>query len=76
MRNPRYIEPGSLVEVTTTCIQNRYLLRPSPELNKIFVGVLGKAQELYDLDVVTVSAMSSHYHMLVVPEDQEQPVFG
>jgi REP element-mobilizing transposase RayT len=70
--NPRYIEPGSLVEVTTTCIQNRYLLRPSPELNEIFVGVLGKAQEEYDLDIVAVTAMSSHYHTLVVPEDQEQ----
>ena len=71
MRDPRYIEPGSLVEVTTVCCQNRFLLRPSPELNKIFVGVLGKAQEIYDMDIVGVSAMSSHYHMLLIPDNQE-----
>jgi hypothetical protein len=71
MRDPRYIDPGSLVEVTMTCFQNRFLLRPSPELNKIFVGVLGKAQEEHDMDVVGVSALSSHYHMLLIPEDQE-----
>jgi hypothetical protein len=72
VRDPRYIEPGSLVEITTTCIQNRFLLRPSTKLNEIFVGVLGKAQEEYDLDIVGVSALSSHYHLLAIPEDQEQ----
>ena len=71
MRDPRYIEPGSLVEVTMTCFQNRFLLRPSDELNAAFVGVVAKAQELCGMDVVAVSVPSSHYHMLLVPEDQE-----
>ena len=71
MRDVRYIDPGSLVEVTTVCCQNRFLLRPSPELNKVFVGVWGKAQEEYGMDVVGVSALSSHYHALLIPEDQQ-----
>ena len=72
MRDQRYLIPGSLVEVTTTCIQNRFLLRPSERLNEVFVGVLGRAQEAFDLDLVGVSALSSHYHLLAVPESQEQ----
>lgn len=72
MRDPRYVEPGSLVEITMTCIQNRFLLRPSEELNSLFVGVLAKAQEIFDLNVVGVSVLSTHYHLLVIPEDQKQ----
>ena len=71
-RNPRYVEPNSLVEVTVRCAQGRYLLRPSPKLNKIFIGVLGRAQEKTGLSLVGTVAMSSHYHLLAVPKDQEQ----
>lgn len=71
-RNPRYTEPNSLVEVTVRCIQGRYLLRPSPELNDVFVGVLGKGQAMTGLPLVGTVALSSHYHLLAVPKDQEQ----
>lgn len=71
-RNPRYVEPNSLVEVTVRCMQGRYLLRPSPELNEIFIGVLGRAQAMTELPLVGTVAMSSHYHLLAIPKDQEQ----
>ena len=71
-RNPRYVEPNSLVEITVRCTQGRYLLRPSRELNETFVGVLGRAQAMTELPVVGTVAMSSHYHLLAVPKDQEQ----
>ena len=71
-RNPRYVEPNSLVEITVRCVQGRYLLRPSDKLNETFVGVLGRAQAMTDLPVVGTVALSSHYHLLAVPEDQEQ----
>ena len=71
-RNPRYVEPNSLVEVTVRCTQGRYLLRPSPKLNETFIGVLGRAQEKTGLSLVGTVAMSSHYHLLAVPKDQEQ----
>ena len=71
-RNPRYVEPNSLVEVTVRCTQGRYLLRPSPELNETFIGVLGRAQEKTGLRLVGTVAMSSHYYLLAVPKDQKQ----
>ena len=40
-----YVPPGHMVEVTSRTIQGRYLLKPSPELRKIFIGVLAYAQQ-------------------------------
>ena len=68
-RDIRYFEPYSLVDVTNVTIQNRYLLRPSPELNDLVVGVVGRAQRLYGMCVVAISVLSSHYHMLLRPAD-------
>ena len=45
-RKLRYLpEEGALVEVTCRTLQGRLLLRPSPELNDIAAGVLGRAPE-------------------------------
>jgi hypothetical protein len=70
-RDLRWILPFTLVEVTVVAFQNRYLLRPSPEVNDLFVGVLGRAQRLYDMRVCSVAAMSTHWHALLVPRDAE-----
>ncbi len=48
-RDPRQFEPRTLVEVTNVTLQNRHLLRPSAELNDLVVGVLGRAQRIYDM---------------------------
>ena len=50
---------GSLVEVTCRTIQGRLLMRPSPLLNDIILGVLGRAQRLYPLEVVAYSFLTS-----------------
>ena len=68
----RYFEPYSLVEVTTVTLGNRFLLRPSPTVNRIVLGVVGKAQRKYDMKVCDLKVMSSHYHLLVVPRDSKQ----
>ena len=69
-RKLRFIpEGGALVEVTCRTIQGRFLLRPSPELNKIILGVLGKAQSLYPLEIVAYVWMSTHFHLLLWVED-------
>lgn len=70
MRKLRHIEPRSLVEVVATTFQRRYLLRPSPELRRLFLGVLAKAQSMYpDVEIHAVTVLSNHYHMLVTPDD-------
>ena len=68
----RYFAPDSLVEVTTVTLGNNFLMRPSPTLNRIVLGVFGKAQRKYDMKVCDLKVMSSHYHLLVVPRDPKQ----
>ena len=70
-RDLRYVPPGSLVEVTCRTIQGRYLLRPSPELNEIFYGVLGRALDHSEVEIVAFKALSNHFHGLLLPEDAE-----
>ncbi len=70
-RDPRYFRPWTLIEVTCVTIQNRYLLRPSERLNDLFVGVLARAQSKYDMQVVCVTVLSSHWHALMIPRDPD-----
>jgi hypothetical protein len=43
----RFVPPNSIVEVTTRTMQGRLLLRPSPELTEIILGIIGKAQNMH-----------------------------
>ncbi len=58
-----------MVEVTCRTLQGRLLLRPSPELNDIAAGILGRAQRLYPVDLVAFVPVSNHYHLIVWVED-------
>jgi REP element-mobilizing transposase RayT len=64
-------EGGALVEVTTRCIQSRFLLAPGPLLNEIILGVLARAARIYGVGVVAFCFVSSHYHLLVRVSDAE-----
>ena len=70
-REPRYFPPNTLIEVTNVTFQNRYLLRPSKELNDIFLGVLGLAQKKHRMPICGVVVMSTHFHLLAIPKDPE-----
>lgn len=68
---PRYLpEGGALVEVTCRTIQGRFLLRPSSELEEIVAGVLARAYANYPVDIVAVTCLSNHVHLLLRPETQ------
>jgi hypothetical protein len=72
-RTLRFVPPGkTLVEVTTRTIQGRLLLRPSTALNEIVVGILGRAQELYEVGLCGYAFASNHYHLLLLVDDAEQ----
>ena len=58
-------ERGSLVEVTVRTLQSQFLLRPSPSLNEIVGGVLGRAQDQVPVRVHAAVVMSSHFHLLL-----------
>lgn len=65
-RRLRYIPPvGCLVEVTNRTIQGRYLLRPSQRLNELLIGILGRAQRLYGVELHACVVLSNHYHLLL-----------
>jgi REP element-mobilizing transposase RayT len=65
-------EGGALFEVTCRTLQSRLLLRPSPALNEIIVGVLARAQRLYPVDLIGYTFLSNHFHLLVWVQDSDQ----
>jgi len=70
-RDPRYFRPQTLVEITNVTFQNRSLTCPSKGLNEVFQGVLGLAQEKFSMPICGVVVLSTHFHLLLVPEDPE-----
>jgi len=65
MRPLRHIppkEPGerTLVEVTCRTVQGLFLLRPEPGLNRLLLGVLGKAQQRTGTALHSIEVLSSH----------------
>jgi hypothetical protein len=65
----RYIPADSIVEVTTRTIQGRRLLRPSPELNDLILGILGRAQSLFPVRIHAFVVLSNHWHGLLSVND-------
>jgi REP element-mobilizing transposase RayT len=61
-----------MVEVTCRTIHARLLLRPSPELNDLLVGVLGRAQRRHSMAIHAVVVMSNHVHLLLSPVSPQQ----
>ena len=72
-RRLRFVPPGgALVEVTCRTIHARLLLRPSPELREITLGVLGRAQRRSGVAIQGFVFLSNHYHLLLWVRDAEQ----
>ncbi len=71
-RKLRFVPPGSMVEVTAKTVQARFLLRPGPEMNRRYVGILARAKARYDVKVHAVACLSNHHHLLLSPKDAEQ----
>lgn len=75
-RRLRFIPPGSLVEVTCRTVQGRLLLRPSPLLRELTLGVLARAARLYPVELHAFAFLSNHFHLLVtVPHAQRLASF-
>ncbi len=68
----RFIPPCSVVEVTARTVGSRFLLRPGPTTNELVLGVLGRAQKLYGVQLFAIAVMSNHMHALVSVEHAAQ----
>ncbi len=62
----------TLVEITTRTLQGRHLLKPSRKLREITLGVLGRAQRLYEVEVHAFVFLSNQYHLLSSFRDVQQ----
>ena len=68
----RFVPEGSLIEITTRTIHGRRLLKPSPELTDIILGIIGKAQDFTGMVIHAFVFLSTHAHFLLSPEDAGQ----
>jgi REP element-mobilizing transposase RayT len=71
-RRLRFIPPGSLVEVTCRTVQGRLLLRPTPTLRELTLGVLARAARLYPVEIHAFAFLSNHFHLLVTVPDAQR----
>ena len=62
-------EEWSVFFVTGRCIHSRFLLRPSPRVNALIIGVLAKAVERFDIRLFGMCFLSNHYHLLLSSKD-------
>jgi len=75
-RRIRFIPPGSLVEVTCRTVQGRLLLRPSPILRDLTLGILARAARLYPVEIHAFAFLSNHFHLLLsVPDARRLAAF-
>jgi hypothetical protein len=68
----RFVPANALVEVTTRTLQGRLLLKPSPELTDIILGIIGKSQDLYKMPIHAFVVLGTHAHFLLSPPSAEK----
>lgn len=64
--------PIAIVEVTTRTIQGRFLLKPTATNRSLILGVIGRAQRLYDFELYGYACLSNHYSMLIGVDNPQQ----
>jgi hypothetical protein len=71
-RRLRFVPPSSLVEVTCRTVQGRLLLKPTPLLRGLTLGVLARAARLYPVELHAFAFLSNHFHLLVSVSDAQR----
>jgi len=68
----RYVKSDVSYHVITRAFQGRCLLTPTPKLNSIIAGVIGRAQKLYpNVRLYAYAFLSNHAHLLMqAPPDE------
>lgn len=64
-RRLRTFPPSSVVETTLRTVHRMFLLRPSPRLNRLIVGVVGRAQQQTGMTIYGFAFLSNHAHFLL-----------
>ncbi|MFA6034495.1 MAG: transposase, partial [Myxococcota bacterium] len=53
-------------------MHGRFLLKPSPELNQLILGIIGRALSLYKINIYLFVALSNHMHWLLSAPDTSE----
>ena len=72
---PRRIVAGQTYLITRRCSERRFLLRPDPRTEEIFLYCLAEAAERFGIRVIAWVAMSNHYHAVVEDPEGVLPAF-
>jgi REP element-mobilizing transposase RayT len=76
VRTLRHLSIGpsgkALVEVTVRTVHSRFLLLPSTLVNAIVLGVLGRAQARYGIEICAFAFLSNHFHLLLAANSTRQ----
>ena len=68
----RHFVPGQLLGITMRCFQSRFLMLPIPEFEPMFLGVMGRAQQLYEMKICDFAVLNNHRHLLPIQEDKDR----
>jgi hypothetical protein len=75
MTAPRRIVAGVSYALTRRCLDRRFYLKPSPELDQIYLYALAHAQQKHVVKIHAFVAMSNHPHESVTDVDGILPDF-
>ena len=75
MTAPRRIIAGEYYLVTRRTMQRAFLLRPDPEVNRMFEYCLAEAANKFDIELIAWCAMSNHYHSVIYDPYGRAPAF-
>jgi Transposase IS200 like len=72
-RPHRFVDNESgIVELTSRCVQGRFLMRPSSQVNDRILGIIGRAQRLTGVRLYAFNYQSNHSHELAGVDSVEQ----
>ena len=75
MTAPRRIVEGEFYLVTRRTLLRAFLLRPHPEVNRMFEYCLAEAAKKHGIELIAWCAMSNHYHAVIYDPGGHVPAF-
>ena len=57
--------PIAIAEVTVSVIMRMFLLKPTPHITELILGVIGRAQQIYDFEIYAYAFLSNHGSYLI-----------
>jgi len=65
-RHLRHIRPGGAIfEITTRCLQSRFLLPAGEHFRSIAIGIIARAQQRHPVEIYAFGGLLNHLHFLL-----------